>query len=169
MKVRKIIISAIALSVITSASAIELHGARIIDHKEWITGDKIVSGHFEDVPFHKATGGAYVDARVDNAEGFTKSNTYIYGSHSFQIVNHSKTKEMYLYEYKLCADNTSCLYRSDHLEIDPSGSASNSANSTVVTYFDAAGTYHSFSSTRVSGESSGVRTANGTISIRKLG
>lgn len=169
MKLKKAIITVIALSVINSASALELHGARILNHKEGITGDKIIEGHFEDKPFTKASGGAYVDARVDNADGFTKSNTYIYGAHSFMIVNHSKTKEMYLYEYKLCADNTNCLYRSDHLEIDPNGSASNSANSTVVAYFDKPDTYHSFASTRVSGESSGIRTANGIINIRKLG
>ncbi len=104
---------------------------------------------------------------MNDAEGYTKSNTYIYGQHAFSINNSTRSKQMYGIEYQLCADQTSCLYRSDHVELEVGGQIANSASSTLVTYFDATGNYRATAHTAVDGESRSSRDKSATIYIRK--
>ena len=166
MKLRKAMITAIALSVINSASAMELSNARIIDSKQWISGDKIVEGHFENnnKQFSKD---AMVDAGVNSPTGKVKTNIIVYGNHGIQIMNRTRNKQMYTLEYKVCADSSSCLSRIDHVEIGQNGYFKDSTQSALVVCFDNPGSISDYALTKVSGESGDQSEARGTVHVQR--
>jgi hypothetical protein len=173
MKIK--IIAATILSVISvNTMAIEMVNARIVDHREWSTGNvksfKFTDGNAPNEAQAKMLmGKATAAANVNDAEGYSKTNTNINGTHSYAINNDTKQMHMYTYEYKLCADGNNCIYRLDHIEIGAGGHTTNSGTTMMTQYFGSAGTFDSLASTKVSGETTASAEKHGHIYIHKIG
>lgn len=165
---KKILFTTISIFTICSANAMSLHNARLVSSKTWTTGQ--VNGSIMDkssaIINNLPNSSVSTDARTMDVEGYARSNTYAYGQHSFYISNSHQEKERYLVEYRLCIDNTNCVYRNDTYDVDPRGTVSNSTSSTVVGYFDKAGVYDIMVNTKLSGYMYDSATNHASANIR---
>jgi hypothetical protein len=170
----KLLTLAIISTISMNAIAGEMVNARIIDSQTWATGNvksyRIVEGAGPNEAAAKMLlGKATAAANVQDADGYSKTNTLINGNHSYAIQNDTKQMHLYTYEYKLCADGNNCIYRLDHIEIGAGGHTTNSGTTMLSQYFGSAGTFDSFASTKVSGETTATSEKHGQIRIRKIG
>jgi hypothetical protein len=165
---KKTLIAILSIFTIYNVNAMTLQNATLVSSKTWTTGH--ISGAFIDKasPTNSRLPNSSVstDARTTSVEGFSHSNTYAYGQHSFYISNSHQEKERYLIEYRLCIDGTNCIYRNDTYDVNPRGTASNSASSSVVGYFDKAGTYDIMVNTKLSGPANDSTTNHARADIR---
>ena len=148
-----------------NAGALEFskNGGELISHKVWTTGG--ATGSFTS---QTSDSSASAYARVDNAEGIAKSNTYVYGVHQWYVSNTDEEDKRYEVTYKLCADvaASACIYQEDQFTVHARGVVRDTSSSTVVNYFDRPGTYKSLAVTEINGEEHAHDAKNGTVDIR---
>jgi len=168
MTVNKIVLAVLSIGLSSQVMALELHNAKVLDHREWTTGGAqgwFKSGNPTTAP--SVFSNASARASVNSASGSVNSNIYITGNHSFNITNSNKEAKTYEYQYKLCADNQRCFNYVQHVQVNPGGYVTDSGTSNLAVYFSSAGSYRSSAYTGVKGDAQSEDTANGNIYVRK--
>ncbi|KTC86169.1 hypothetical protein [Legionella drozanskii] len=159
-----------ALVATSSSYALELKGAKILEHHSWFSSPDnkitIIAGHIENTP-NIYFSSASTNARADNARGTVNSNIYTNGSHGFSIHNTSGSYQTYTVNIKLCANSTYCFHDQTTVGVSKGGSYSNSSNSYLTCSFSYAGSYTLEATTTISGDTSSNASGRASISVSR--
>jgi hypothetical protein len=169
MKLKKLILTAIALTVMNTASAYQITNGKVLEERVKITGS-IVKGYLKDEPISRAVrtnGDSAIDARAYHAEGMTRTAIYTEGYHSAYIVNNSAGSKRYGYTIKLCADGDNCWETFRNILLDPQGRFIDSSSSHTLKYFDKPGTYKNVAETIIICDDKNYRRDSNNIDVRK--
>jgi hypothetical protein len=119
----------------------------LLDGKEWSTGG--ASGSFQEVPIkHKAKNHS-VQAYAIAVDGLGKKKTNVIarGEHSFYVYNDSGNELMCRYEFSLCLDRDSCMYKLQNFKLGKEAEMQNETFSNTTKWLDNAGVYGSIAET----------------------
>lgn len=170
MKVKKIIITAIALSVSMSALAFEIEGGQVLEHRTKITGN-LQGAYLKDEPISRALrpqGDSTIDAQAYHAAGTARSNIRVEGFHSAYIVNNGTISKRYGYTVRLCADGDNCFEDFRNISLNPKGRFVDSSSSHSVKYFDKPGIFKTVAETIIIGDDRNSKRGENTIEVRKM-
>ncbi len=161
-----LVASLISTCMNNTSFASEIHGkVKMLDSKEWSTGD--ASGSFTEVPFTHNFKTNSVKAYAKGVDDTAKKDTNVIakGEHSFLVVNQTEYNLQCSYEFSLCLDVDSCIYKLQNFELGSNASMGNQTNSNTTKYIHYAGTYYSGADTIIKCGQQDQAAGRGTIKV----
>ena len=143
--------------------AMEIYKGRIIEHKEWTTGNAKITFKpsdarearlkFDQQKKQSQNAGAFISTYADSIKGNVGQPITVTGSHIIDVRNDTQATQRYTYILSLCTNTSNhqaqCGYYYDTVELESGGYIFNSYTPMLQVQFDNAGTYTNYAQTLV--------------------
>ena len=165
----KIILSLVAASLVSSGSfALEIYKGRIVNHKEWTTGNvkailkagdprKNKMAQLNNRTTQNNSTYASVSSDIDYVEGTANTPLQLSGDHYVFIANDTATAQSYHYYFSICAESSDrtgqCAYFHDEIQLEAGGYFNSSEEPELQLTFEKPGLFKTYTNSSVSNSS----------------
>ncbi|HLB42858.1 MAG TPA: hypothetical protein VJN02_08445 [Gammaproteobacteria bacterium] len=158
----RLVISTLIASMSMNIFALEGKGFKILS--ETIESSPGAVGGFIQKPSPSNLSYVYAWSQAHDAQGHPHQNIQLRGSHSFNITNSSKERQIYTYKYEITCDGQ-YFRKIDKVQLAPGGVLADSADSYLYTVHSRTGSWTINVITDVTGETGNNRVANGMLRV----
>lgn len=170
----KLLLGLVLVTITTSSFALEIDKGRVINHKEWTTGNakgffkpgKMTNEMMKGQGWHGNSSYSSLYSYASSTQGTVNTPVNIEGDNYIYAHNDTEKDEIYHYTFSICAHNSDhtaqCAYYYDELVLQPGGSASSSEIPSLQVTFTKPGKYRSDVSSYLYKEQDGLYVHNGS-------